>query len=101
MTTAIANRIREELQSEYPHLYFKCLNSDAQMIKIRVADHRMNDKNNYDRNEFCLSFVSSMKRKNEAWMSNYEWLINEDMMTNDYETVEDILKEFDIVKMID
>ena len=53
----------------------------------------MNDKNNYDRGEFCISFISNNDRKQDAWMSDYEWLFNEDLMTSNYETVEDIIKD--------
>ena len=96
---AIAERIELALQNNNK-LYFRCKNSEGQVIKIRVADHRMNDKNNYDRGEFCISFISSNERKNNAWMSNYEWLINDDMMTDNYETIEDILKDFELTEMI-
>jgi hypothetical protein len=102
MTTVenIADRILNELNSEFPHLYFNVKNSDGQILKIRVADHSMNEKNNNDR---TLSFVKqTTESKNGQQRSNYEWVIDENGDCERYSTsIEEILNEFEIINMID
>ena len=82
-------------------IYFRCKDSDGDILKIRVSDHCMNERNNYYRNERCISFITKCDRKQDSWKSNYEFVFNEDLLTENFETVEDILKDFELVNIID
>lgn len=95
----ISEKILNELNSEFPHLYFNVKNSDGQIIKIRVADHSMNEKNNDNR---TLSFVTEKTAsKNGQQHSDYEWQMNnEGFDERYYVSIEDVLKEFEIVEML-
>jgi hypothetical protein len=78
-------------------LYITAYDNDGNTIKIRIADHRMNERNN---DRFTLSFISNNTGKNDSTCySNYEFVCDGEW-ANEYSTIEDILKEFEIVKYI-
>lgn len=71
--------------------YFKAVDCDGEIITIRVADHRMNERNNSSR---TLSFISSKKGKTDSsCYSDYEWLVEGDTCNGDT-SIEDVLKDF-------
>ncbi|RPE05571.1 hypothetical protein EGT74_24630 [Chitinophaga lutea] len=77
--------------------YIKCVDSDGDELIIRVSDHRCNGRNNYLRhNARVLSFVTSTARKQDAQMIDMEWVIDETGMDKNYNTVADILADFEI-----
>lgn len=79
-------------------MYIDCIDSDGKKVKVRVADHRMNEKNN---DCFTLSFISNNIGKTDSTCySNYEFICHGNM-ANDYDTIEDIINQFEIVKYID
>lgn len=90
----IAEYIREQLQRPGTH-YENAADAEGDKIVIRVSDHRCNDRNNIARTTSrVLSFVSSNNRKQDIQTSSYEWVINEDGMTDNYETIEEILSNW-------
>lgn len=77
-------------------MYINCIDCDGDMIKIRVSDHSCNDRNNNGKR--CLSFISkSHQRTSGQWQNVTEWVINSDMETKEYETIEDILSDYCII----
>lgn len=98
---AIIERIVTELNSETPHLYFRCNTNDNGIITIRVADHSANDHNNAQRGQFCLSFITEKTRPLHLGSgSNYEWVVDNEGWADTCH-IESILKDYEITSMID
>jgi len=90
----VAEYIREELQRPGTS-YKSVIGTEGYKISIRVSDHRSNDRNNIERTSArVLSFISSGARKQDIQLSPYEWVINENGMTDDYQTLEEILSDW-------
>ena len=73
-------------------LYFKAVDCDGDLIHIRVADHRMNERNN-QMDTRKLSFITSREGKTDSsCYSDYEWVVEGDMCGDT--PLEDILKDY-------
>ena len=88
------SKLIQELLEEGFKKYITAVDSTGDFIKIRVADHRMNEKNNTG---FTLSFVSGKDGKQDAsCFSAYEFLVDGEY-ANEYQTIEQVLREYCIV----
>lgn len=77
-------------------MYIDCTDCDGDVIRIRVSDHCCNDRNNDDKR--CLSFISNYSQRTTGqWQNNLEWVINSDLQTSGYETIEEILSDYCLV----
>ena len=88
------SKLIQELLEEGYKRYITAVDSTGDFIKIRVADHRMNENNN---SGFTLSFVSGKGGKQDSsCFSVYEFLVDGEY-ANEYQTIEEVLREYCIV----
>lgn len=77
-------------------MYIDCIDCDGDLVRVRVSDHCCNDRNNDGKR--CLSFISnSNQRTTGQWQNTLEWVINSDMQTSEYDTIEEILSDYCLV----
>ena len=108
ITEKIAKKITENIKLHIDglgSLYFTCIDSDGDKIVIRTSNHNCNGKNNYYRNQRCLSFISgNNKEVNTNHENNIEeWVVNADgeiVSFSGMENLEGILNDYSIVSIV-